>query len=187
LKIHAHFTTSIAVLQLRTVFDRDGVTLRAVSCREPSVGGGTPESVDVHTLVFVRRGCFLRVVDGVEMVCDPTVAYYARPGEEELFVHPHSDGDECTAIGLEASLAASVCSNADVRSGSLPTSPHVDLEHRLLLARARRGADEPELLERALKTAARALEVTDPRRADASRPTTTRARNAIVSGARARH
>jgi AraC-like DNA-binding protein len=173
------------MLRLQTVLDRDGVTLRAVSCREPSADAGAPESVDVHTLVFVRRGCFVRVVDGVEMVCDPTVVYYARPGEEELFVHPHSDGDECTAIGLEASLADSVCGDPDVLpSGSLPTSPQVDLEHRLLLARARRGADEYELLERALNTAARALEATNPRPVATRRPTTTRARNAMVAGVR---
>jgi AraC-like DNA-binding protein len=173
------------MLQLRTVFDRDGVTLRDVSCREPSADAGPPESVGAHTLVFVRRGCFVRVVDGVEMVCDPTVAYYARPGEEELFVHPHSDGDECTAISLEASLAASVCSDADaLPSGSLPTSPQLDLEHRVLLAKARRGADEYDLVERALSTAARAFEAPDPRRPPARRPSTTRARNAMVSGVR---
>jgi AraC-like DNA-binding protein len=173
------------MLQLRTVFDRDGVTLRDVSCREPSAHAGPPESVGAHTVVFVRRGCFVRVVKGVEMVCDPTVAYYARPGEEELFAHPHADGDECTAITLEASLATSVCCDTDVLpSRSLPTSPQLDLEHRVLLAQARRGADEYGLVERALSTAARALEAAVPRRAAARRPSTTRTRNAMVSGVR---
>jgi AraC-like DNA-binding protein len=69
-------------------------------------------------------------------------------------------------------------------SGPLPTSPQVDLEHRVLLTAARRGVDQDELVETAITTAARALEAADPSCVAAGRPTTTCARNAIVSGAR---
>jgi AraC-like DNA-binding protein len=172
------------VLHLQTVLDRDGVTIRDVSCREAPAQAGPPEPVGVHTLVFVRRGCFVRVVEGVEVVCDPTIAYYSCPGEEELFAHPNSDGDDCTAISLQSSLAAALWGDADrLRSAPLPTSPQVDLEHRLLLAKARRGIDQHELVERAVGITARALEGAHP--GDAiGRPSTIRARDAIVSGVR---
>jgi AraC-like DNA-binding protein len=66
----------------------------------------------------------------------------------------------------------------------LPISPAIDLEHRLLLASARRGSDPDELVERALGLSAGALEQADPRRVAAGRPSTVRARAASVDGAR---
>jgi AraC-like DNA-binding protein len=148
------------------------------------VSADTPEHVEAHTLVLVRRGCFIRVVDGFEEVYDPTVAYCTSPGEEERFAHPHAAGDDCTAITLAPSLAASLWGDEDILpSGPLPTSPGVDLDHRLLLAAARRGANADELVEGAITTAARALECGHPSMA-AARPTTTQDVKAVVGGTR---
>jgi AraC-like DNA-binding protein len=174
------------VLRERTLVDRDGIKVRDVSCRAAPARGQTPETAGAHTLVFVRRGCFVRTIGGVESVCDPTVAYCANPGEEERFDHPHADGDECTAISLDPSLMASLWGEREtLPSGPLPTSPRIDLEQRVLVAAGRRrGADPDELVEGAITMAARALELTDPSCVAAGRPTTIRARNSVVNGAR---
>jgi AraC-like DNA-binding protein len=174
------------VLRERTLVDRDGIKVRDVSCRAAPARGQTPETAGAHTLVFVRRGCFVRTIGGVESVCDPTVAYCANPGQEERFDHPHADGDECTAISLDPSLVASLWGEREtLPSGPLPTSPRIDLEQRVLVAAGRRrGADPDELVEGAITMAARALELTDPSCVAAGRPTTIRARNSVVNGAR---
>src|SRR5215203_5260427 len=65
----------------------------------------------------------------------------------------------------------------------MPSSPAVDLEHRLLLAASRRGEDAHELTERAILLAAAALEQADPRRVEAGRPATLRARRRLADEA----
>jgi AraC-like DNA-binding protein len=173
------------VLQVRTLVDRDGIKIRDISCREAPARAQTPETTDAHTLVFVRRGCFVRTSRGVESVFDPTCAYWTNPAEEERFDHPHTDGDDCTAISLDPSLVASLWGDQEtLPSGPISTSPQIDLEHRALLAAGRRGDDPDELVEGAIATAARALELTDPRCVAAGLPRTIRARNGVVNGAR---
>ena len=63
-------------------------------------------------------------------------------------------------------------------------SPEIDLEHRVLLASARRGDDPHELVERGIALAARTLERDTPRAVAAGRPATRDTRRALVAGAR---
>ena len=164
---------------------RDGITVADVACRHEVGRGEVAEHSTGHYLVFVRRGCFVRSVEGVEALLDPTVAYCMNPGEEQRVDHPHSEGDDCTALMLEATLAASVWGgDPALPAGPLPTAPEIDLEHRLLLAACRRAADPHDLYERALGLVSRALEQFDPRRVAAGRPATVRARRALADGAR---
>jgi AraC-like DNA-binding protein len=173
------------VLERRTVVDRDGITIEEVSCREAPASSESPEVSRAHTFVFVRRGCFVRRVDGVDSLLDPTVAYCANPGDEEHFDHPHAEGDECTMIRVDPSIVVSLWGgDAPLPSSPLPTAPPIDLAHRSLIAAGRRGADPCELVEGAINMVARALEETDADRIAAGRPATIRAREAIVSGAR---
>jgi len=80
---------------------------------------------------------------------------------------------------------ASLCGgDVTLPRGPLHTSPALHLEHRLLLARARRGRDPHELVERAILLAESALGGSEPRRTGSGRPTTARARRALVAGAR---
>jgi AraC-like DNA-binding protein len=65
----------------------------------------------------------------------------------------------------------------------MPSSPAVDLEHRLLLAASRRGEDAHELTERAILLTAAALEQADPGRVAAGRPGTVRERRGLVDAA----
>jgi AraC-like DNA-binding protein len=175
------------MLTARTLLDDEGVTLADVACHHGAGPGEAIEHRTTHALVFVRRGCFVRIADGDERLLDPTVAYATTPGQEERIDHPRDGGDDCTYLALSPELAASLFGgDPGLPTRPLPTSPAVDLEHRLLLAAARRGADRHELTERALALAAAALECHDADRVASGRPGTARARRTVVDGARER-
>jgi AraC-like DNA-binding protein len=173
------------VLSTRTVLDRDGVRIADIACSHRQGRGKVGEQRGGHMLVFVRRGCFVRSAEGVESLLDPTVAYCMNPGEEERYDHPGADGDDCTALALSPALAASLWGgDPSLPAAPLPTTPGLDLAHRQLLARVRRGADGHELVERAIALAAGALSRADRERVVAGRPATARARRALADGAR---
>jgi AraC-like DNA-binding protein len=173
------------VLSARTVLRRDGLEIADVACRHERGRGDPSETAGGHALVLVRRGCFVRSADGVEATLDPTLAYCINPWEEQRYDHPHAHGDDCTSIFLAPELVASMSGGEPVLPpGALPTSPEIDLDHRMLLAAARRADDEHELVERAIGLAARALERVAPRRVASGRPATARARRALADGVR---
>lgn len=173
------------MLSARTIVDRDGVEVSDVACRHPRGRGHTDEQTSGHTIVFIRRGCFVRSADGVESLLDPTVAYCMNAGEEQRYDHPHDEGDDCTSLVLHADLIASLW-GGELRLPATPlhTSPGIDLEHRLLLSAGRNGADPHELVERALTLAADVLEQGDPRPVASGRPATIRAQRSAADGAR---
>jgi AraC-like DNA-binding protein len=174
-----------AVVSARNVFGRDGIRLDDVACRHGRGRGRLEATREIHGIVFVRRGCFVRSADGTEEVVDPTLAYCMNPGVEERFDHPHDDGDDCTALLLDPDVVASLWGGEHgFPFGPVRTAPEIDVEHRLLLAAARRGADPDELFERAVLLAARTLEQADPRRVASGRPDTERARRLLAAGAR---
>jgi AraC-like DNA-binding protein len=173
------------MLSRRTVLDSDAIAIEDFACLHPEGRGDAIEPSTRHAIVFVRRGCFIRCVEGVESVLDPTLAYCMNPGEEERFDHPHADGDDCTAIALDPALAASLWGGEEtLPSGPLPVPPRLDLAHRLLLAAGRKGGDPDELTERAIAVTGTTLEHADPHRAVVGRPSTARARRVLVDGAR---
>jgi AraC-like DNA-binding protein len=172
------------MLTSRRLLESDGVVIEAFACRHPQGVGAASELVTRHALVFARRGCFVRSSEGVEALLDPTLAYCMNPGEEERFDHPAGSGDDCTVIALDSALVASIWGGEPpLPAAPLAVSPQLDLAHRLLLARPEQ-ADRDELVERAIGVAATALELVDRRRVAAGRPSTARARRAIVDGAR---
>jgi AraC-like DNA-binding protein len=123
-------------------------------------------------------------VDGVGHVLDPTRAYGMNPGEEQRYDHPHDHGDDCTAIALDTELLASLWGgDPTLPSEPMPSSPEVDLEHRLLLAASRRGEDAHGLTERAILLSATALEQANARRVASGRPATVRARRRLADAA----
>jgi len=173
------------VLSVRTVLDSDGVRIADVACHNTRGRGRPHRQEGGHAIVFVRRGCFLRSANGVEALLDPTVAYCLNPGEEERYDHPHGQGDDCSWMRLDTMLAASLWGGeATLPSRVLATSAEIDLDHRLLLAASRRGADPHELVEQSILLAARLLEQADPRRVEAGRPATARARRAVADAVR---
>jgi AraC-like DNA-binding protein len=174
------------MLSARTILRRDGLQIADVACGHGRGRGLAGEQTGGHALVLVRRGCFVRSVDGVEALLDPTLAYCMSPAEEQRYDHPNEHGDDCTSLGLDPELLASLWGGeAALPRAPLPVSSAIDLEHRLLLSAARRrGADVHELFERALALTARALEQADPRRVASGAPATARARRVAADGAR---
>jgi AraC-like DNA-binding protein len=185
LDICVRLRQSMAVLSTRALFSGDGVQLADVACSHGRGRGQTGEQSGGHALVFVRRGCFVRSADGVESLLDPTLAYCMNPGEEQRFDHPHDHGDDCTWLGMDAELAASLWGgDPTLPSQPLAISSTIDVEHRLLLRAAAAGASAHELMERAVLLSARALERADSRRVAAGRASTKRAHRALTDGVR---
>jgi AraC-like DNA-binding protein len=173
------------MLGTRTIVDRDGVQVSDVACRHPRGRGHVEEQTSGHTIVFIRRGCFVRSADGIESLLDPTIAYCMNAGEEQRYDHPHDGGDDCTSLVLAPDLIASLWGDElSLPAKPLHTSPEIDLEHRLLLSAGRHGTDPHELVERALVLAASALEQNDPRPVASGRPTTILAQQKAADGAR---
>jgi AraC-like DNA-binding protein len=173
------------MLSATTYHRGGGIEIADVACRHRRGRGLAGEQASGHVLVFVRRGCFIRSSDGVETLLDPTLAYCMSPGEEQRYDHPHDYGDDCTSLSIEPELLASLWGgDPTLPREPMPTSPRIDLEHRLLLSAARRGADPHELLERAIALSALALTQAEPRRVAAGRPATARARRAVADGVR---
>lgn len=173
------------MLSTRTIVNLDGVEVSDVACRHPRGRGHANELTSGHTIVFIRRGCFVRSADGKESLLDPTVAYCMNAGEEQRYDHPHDGGDDCTSLVLHPDLIASLWGGEQrLPSKPLHTSPEIDLEHRLLLSTGRSGSDPHELVERTLVLAAGALEQSDPLPVAHGRPATLRAQRAAADGAR---
>lgn len=143
-----------------------------------------PEPSTGHSVVFVRRGCFRRRVDGRESVLDPAVVYFERPGQEQQVAHPHGGGDSCTAFALAPETAAHLFGG----DPKLPTEPlfsdsELDLRHRRLVGIAS-WADSFELAEHAVALLAAVLRRAHPARVAAGRPATAAARAESVEAAR---
>jgi hypothetical protein len=172
------------MLSTRRLLDHGGVTLSDVTCRLPT-GRGQAHEAGHHAIVFVRSGCFVRTADATSNLLDPTQAYCINPGQEQRYDHPHAGGDDCTSVWLDPALLASLWGGDPVLpSGPVPSSPWVDLEHRLLLAAAHRDEPADALHERALSLVAAALAQVDPARGESGRPETASARRALVDDAR---
>lgn len=174
------------MLSTETLFRGDGIEIADVACRHPAGRGHGGEPSPGLALVFVRRGTFVRNADGADMLLDPTTAYAMNAGEEQRYDHLDDHGDDCTALLVTPQVVAGLWGGeTELPSGALPTSPAIDLEHRLLLAAARRGDDPHEVLERAFYLLAMTFEVRDDRRASSGRPVTPRAQRALADGVRA--
>lgn len=175
------------MLDSASLLIQEGLELADVTCRHPRGRGELGECVERHAIVFVRRGYFVRSVNGVDAVLDPTLAYCVAPGVEQRFDHPHDEGDDCTALLFSDELIQSLCGGTpEMPHGPIATTPELDLEHRTLLAASRVGGDPHVLFERSLLLAARTLEQHDPGPVGSGRPSSARARKAIVEGARER-
>jgi AraC-like DNA-binding protein len=173
------------VLGVRTLLHEAGVEVFDVVCSHRRGRGDEEEVSGGYAVVLVRRGCFVRAVDGCETLLDPTLAYCMSPGEEQRYDHPHDGGDVCTSLALDVDLLASLWGgDPQLPSGSAPISSAIDVEHRLLLSELRRSPDRHASVERAIALTAATLEQSDKRRVASGRPATARARRALSDGAR---
>ena len=171
------------MLEKRVLAAADGLSVEDVLCTSGRSSWTPPEPTRKHSVVFVRRGCFRRRVDGVESFLDPVAMFFERPGQVQQIAHPGEGGDDCTQIVLSGAVIGSVWGD-DFRPPTRPifTSAEADLAHRQLVSSLRSG-DILELGERIM----RLLEVVrdcGTRRRTRSRPTTAAARRRAVDDAR---
>jgi AraC-like DNA-binding protein len=121
---------NVPCVEFRALVTRADLGVWAARCPDGHPGWSAPEERADYRLVLVRRGRFRRLVAGVTVDLDPTVAYLGGPGEVERFAHP-AGGDVCTSVSLSAALGDRLV--GPPRSG-LYVDARVDLAHRRLLA-----------------------------------------------------
>jgi AraC-like DNA-binding protein len=136
------------VLDSRVLLDGPGLRVARVSCPGHERRFGPVEQVTAATVVLPCRGVFRLRVNGRERVVDPATAYLQWPGDEEQFAHP-AGGDLCTAIRLGPEPAAGLAADdlVGLAHRPVPVAPRLAVAHRLLLSRARSGADRVELTD----------------------------------------
>ncbi|MFI1989759.1 helix-turn-helix domain-containing protein [Actinoplanes sp. NPDC020271] len=123
------------MLDFRALLTTGWAAATAVRCP-----GGHPaeEPVTTAAIVLVRRGVFVRHVDGRATLADVTTGYLQRPGETQRISHP-AGGDVCTSLTVPPDLA-----DRFAGSGPVHVPPRADLIHRRLLVSP--PADRPDLL-----------------------------------------
>jgi AraC-like DNA-binding protein len=108
-----------------------------------------------------------------------------HPGDEQRYDHPHTLGDDCTSLRVDPGLMASLWGGEPTLPAvPLASSPRVYLEHRLLLAAVCREEMPDALVEPAISFVASVLETAHAGRVASGRPSTGRARRALVDAAR---
>jgi AraC-like DNA-binding protein len=161
-----------------------GFVLETVECRCSESGWSAPEQVARYGIVFVRRGCFRRRLNGVDSFVDPTVLYFERPDDEQQIAHPSGGGDSCTTLYLSDSMLARLWGGEPgLPDEPLASDPETDLRQRLLLAAVMRG-DEADVAAAVVGLAAAVLERSEPRRVASGRPSTLLSRQRTVAAAR---
>lgn len=93
---------------------------------------------------MVRRGAYLRRLNGVESFVDSTSVTLLRPGDEMQVAHPLGCGDLFTIVELSAGLVDELA----LCHGDFALDDKLDLAHRSLIAAALRGTDSLEIAER---------------------------------------
>ena len=159
----------------RVLLDGSAIAVAEHSCDASHGRWSAEEPLTSLSVVLVRSGLFRRRVEGVESVAEPTAGYLQRPGSIQQVAHP-CGGDRSTVI-TPSPLILGTLADHDLADQPLFTSPAVDMAHRVLVARARQGADRFELAERATALTGGLLLALASDRAGAARPATgTRAR-----------
>jgi AraC-like DNA-binding protein len=141
------------VLSSEVLLDADCIRVEDVRCPGHRHGWSAAEPVTRFGVVFARCGVFRRRVGGFETVADSVSGYVQRPGSEQRVAHPRG-GDRCTSITVSPAELQSLTGDrrlpADRADFAVAVDAAADLRHRELIARARRGADADELIERAI-------------------------------------
>ncbi len=175
----------LRVLHIRPLFEQDGVAVCDVACSHEPRRGQLSEHASLAALVFVRRGCFTRTVNGVSTVLDSTTAYTMNPGDEQRFDHPHSAGDDCTFVTFSPALVDHLTGGGQsFLPEPVATTGKVDLGQRKLLALARRDESGDATFEAALHVAAVTLARERPPLAQPGTRRAVKARRELVEAAR---
>ena len=159
--------------------DGGDFALELVECVCGTTGWSPPESVARYGIVFVRRGCFHRRLNGTDFFVDPTVVYFERPDDEQQIAHP-AGGDSCSVVYLsEATLATMWAGEPGLPEEPVASDPTTDLQQRLLVATV-----VDDLAEVVVALVSSVLEQSAPKRVASGRPATLAARRRAVRDVR---
>src|SRR5688572_28317384 len=86
------------MLNERTLFSGDIVTVTDVACRVTSPHCSCEEHSPTHCLVLPRRGAYIRHIGKRQALADPTQALFFNAGETYRVSHPVGLGDDSTAL-----------------------------------------------------------------------------------------
>jgi AraC-like DNA-binding protein len=144
----------------RPLFRGETVEVFDWRCPGCDTGGGSPEQLDAYEIVFVRRGTFVREVNGAARLITAGTLTFAAAGEAHRYRHPVPGGDRCSVFRGSVATVKEILGDLDPaqRDGDRPRFPLSDvpvegdayLLHRLILRAAVTGADPVEWEERAL-------------------------------------
>jgi AraC-like DNA-binding protein len=180
--LHGQIPAAEAVLTV--LGETPGARVIDHDCRKPIGARGSYEYALDYGLVLVRRGGYLREVNGQGAYVGPTDAFFERPHIEQRFQHHRDTGDRCTSLWLSESAVCALAGDGSVPDEPISTTPAIDLQHRELVVALRRGIDRFELDERLAQLVGALTERAAPGRFTARRSTTRRNHQRVVLQAR---
>jgi AraC family transcriptional regulator len=149
-------------------------------CRAGVHPPGPEEHNDRHSIVFVRRGVFVRTVRGQGGLADANHVLFFNAGEPYRIEHPVDGGDDCTILALAEPVARDLVARHAPRDAERATGPFrigqalsdpvlLRLQYELL-ARARAGSrlDFEDGLVSLLERAVGSVRAGDPESPDST-------------------
>jgi AraC-like DNA-binding protein len=95
-------------LHAAVVAAQEGLRVHHVVCGCRQSGYEPREVTPSPLFVFVERGSFRRRSPAGDLLADGGFAYFASPGGEEEYAHPHDGGDVCMSVTMTPALLAAV-------------------------------------------------------------------------------
>jgi AraC-like DNA-binding protein len=181
-ELHGQMPAAEAVLTV--LGEAPGVRVVDHDCRKPAGARGSYEYGMDFGLVLVRRGGYLREVNGRGAYLGPTDAFFERPFVEQRISHHRANGDRCTSLWLSESAVCVLAGDASVPDEPIMTTPAIDLRHRELVVALRRGIDQFEVDERLAQLVGAVAERAVPGRFTARRRATRANHRRVVQQAR---
>lgn len=130
----------------RALFRGAGVGVDDFRCCAHVEAEGEEEPNPTHSIVFVRRGVFVRGDRAGTLVADPNQVLFFNQGEPYRYAHPLPGGDDCTIVVLDDASARAALLRfaprdaerpAPFRGGHAPSTQHLARLHAELLRTAR--------------------------------------------------
>jgi len=90
------------------LLDALDVSVSEFRCRAHAHTAEIEELQSAHSIVFVRRGVFVREHEGERVVADANQVLFFNAGEPYRYAHPVAGGDHCTILDVSAEVAGTL-------------------------------------------------------------------------------
>lgn len=107
----------------RPLFRGMGVAVDDFQCRAHVEPPGQEEPNPTHSIVFVRRGVFVRSERREALVADATQILFFNQGAPYRYAHPLPGGDDCTILMLDDERAWTATGRLDRRGRTGSSGP----------------------------------------------------------------